>query len=109
MQITRPRLRLGESNFDILTDYPEFPDFNYIPPIKPIFLDDSFSVNSYRREVADFIATINDYAEDGRHYIRNCQNDYNTIFSKGEELRNYIKTLAGENQETTVSPDPNRL
>ncbi|MBW8003521.1 MAG: hypothetical protein FVQ80_16155 [Planctomycetes bacterium] len=83
-------------------DYPEFPDFNYFPPVqphKPVYFDDEATLKSYNddirnynKQVTDFNATVKAYIQDARHYIQNCENDYQQIRRKSLKLRTHIRT-----------------
>ncbi len=87
-----PIIHIGESNLGFL-GYPEFPRFDYWPPFKPVEQLDSVMIDSYNKEVADFLATIKDYIADATHYVRNCQNDYEEIHQKGLTLLNCLDSL----------------
>ncbi len=91
-----PIIHIGiESNLGLF-GYPEFPRFNYWPPLKPVeplYRADSVTVDSYNQQVADFLATIKDYIADATHYVKNCQNDYEEIRKKGLNLLSYIESL----------------
>jgi hypothetical protein len=99
----RKKLRIDKNTNFGFWGYPEFPDFDYYPPqkpTKPLFLDDEFGiqlynnkVDQYNRELADFLATIEDYEEDAEHYCQNCRNDYEEIRQKGLDLLNRLESL----------------
>ena len=81
-----------ESNFDIYPRYPEFPDFIDHFPFDPIG-NDSWSKMLYERAVLNFYATAQAYIDDGKHFVKNCENDYEQVRKQGVMFTDYLKTL----------------
>jgi len=93
-------IRGGPSNFAFVFGYREFPHFDYRYPDLPITNDD-VGMMLYRMNVLDFNATVNAYIEDGKHFIRNCANDYDTIQTIGKKLLAHVESL----RASTVEPN----
>lgn len=87
------RFSIGSSNLGIL-GYPEFDDWSYfMAPSEPGPYADQYDWINYRKELLDFAATADAYIEDGKHYIRNCANDYETVRKKGLAFIKYLEQL----------------
>lgn len=96
----------SQSNFKSLLGYPEFPEFNYIEPTPPITIGrDEFSYSMYKRELADYAATISSYLEDAEHYVRNAQNDYRMVRKKGEDYISYLEALSEKGVDLDITYD----
>lgn len=96
---SRVFIRSAPSNFAFVLGYPEFPYFDYQYPDPPI-LKDRVGMMMYRSDVLDFNATVDAYIEDGKHFIKNCENDYNTIQTIGKELLADIESLEASSLES---------
>jgi hypothetical protein len=91
-----------ESNLPLYLGYLEFPEFSYFYPSKPIYVSE-FSVMQYKHDLLDFAATVDDYIEDGRNYIRNCDNDIELIKKAGLEFIYYLEVLVLEHPEIQIN------
>lgn len=81
--------------------YPIFPDFDEEP--FPTFMDFN---NPYliKLEILSFFESLEDYIEDGEHYLKNCKNDYNMIKIKGENYIEYFSNVINFDIYKTIDP-----
>ena len=91
-----------QSNFENILGYPEFPEFDYQYPHPPI-IEDTFLMMVYKQDLLDFAATVEAYIEDGKHFIRNCENDYIEVQNNRERFIDYLEELEASGVKLDIS------